>query len=339
MRILVAGAVVLAMVLGVGCGGESTEKNDSAETPTQTKQDNAGTVEETTGPRERTEATTGFEFSVGRTPMDEESPEDVLALQYEYINAGDFEEAYLLFAERSRREVSLARYRTFFEDNAPYSVTDYSFSPPEIEGDSASLEAEFTVTSASGVERLERTQEFVRERGYWRVVMRPEQVAAFTASGNDTDADPAPGSSTKAGDLDCDDFDYQEDAQAVYEQDTSDPNGLDGPPGESYTGEQGEACEDLPSRVGAQSPAQKSQSPRPQPVAPTPPPAPAATGGATPPAGGDCPSEAPVKGNASSSGELIYHVPGGQLYDRTSAEECFASESAAQDAGYRASQR
>lgn len=75
MRVLIAGVVVLVMLLGVGCGGESTEKNDSAETPTQTKQDNAGTVEETTGPRERTEATTGFEFEVGRTPMDEESPE------------------------------------------------------------------------------------------------------------------------------------------------------------------------------------------------------------------------------------------------------------------------
>jgi hypothetical protein len=190
------------------------------------------------------------------------------------------------------------------------------------------------------VERLERTQEFVRERGEWRVVMRPDQVAAFTAA-EDADANSAPESVTRTGDLNCDDFDYQEDAQAVYDQDTSDPNGLDGPPGEGYTGEQGEACEDLPSRVGSQPPAQKkSQSPRPQPMAPTPPPASAATGGgAVPPAGGDCPSNAPIKGNASSSGELIYHVPGGQFYDRTNAEECFASESAAQDAGYRASQR
>ena len=131
-----------------------------------------------------------------------------------------------------------------------------------------------------------------------------------------------------------------EDAQALYEQDTSDPNGLDGPAGEGYTGEQGEACEDLPSRVGTQPPAQKSQSPRPQPVAPTPPPVQSATGGgASPPVGGDCPNNTPIKGNLSSSGELIYHVPGGGYYDRTNAEECFASESAAQDAGYRASQR
>jgi len=32
---------------------------------------------------------------------------------------------------------------------------------------------------------------------------------------------------------DCADFQYQEDAQAVYDQDTSDPYGLDGLPGET----------------------------------------------------------------------------------------------------------
>jgi hypothetical protein len=142
------------------------------------------------------------------------------------------------------------------------------------------VDAAFTVTSASGVERLERTQEFVCEGGEWRVVMRPEQVAVFTAEEEDAEddvgADPAPESATEAGDLDCADFDYQEDAQAVYDQDTSDPNGLDGPAGERYTGEQGEACEDLPTRVGAQPSAQKSQSPRPRPAAvPTPAPTPA----------------------------------------------------------------
>ena len=45
---------------------------------------------------------------------------------------------------------------------------------------------------------------------------------------------------------DCSDFTYQEDAQAVYNRDTSDPYGLDGPPGEAYEGTQGVACEALP---------------------------------------------------------------------------------------------
>lgn len=48
--------------------------------------------------------------------------------------------------------------------------------------------------------------------------------------------------------FDCGDFDFQEDAQAVYDEDTSDPSGLDGPIGTAFDGEEGVACEDLPSR-------------------------------------------------------------------------------------------
>lgn len=50
----------------------------------------------------------------------------------------------------------------------------------------------------------------------------------------------------------------------------------------------------------------------------------------------NCPSWAPIKGNASS---MIYHVPGGAYYDRTNPEKCFTTESAAQAAGYRKSKR
>lgn len=54
------------------------------------------------------------------------------------------------------------------------------------------------------------------------------------------------------------------------------------------------------------------------------------------PSGWDCPSWAPIKGNADSG---IYHVPGGAYYDRTNPEVCFSSETAAMDAGYRRSKR
>ncbi|GAA3910075.1 cell wall-binding repeat-containing protein [Microbacterium invictum] len=49
-----------------------------------------------------------------------------------------------------------------------------------------------------------------------------------------------------------------------------------------------------------------------------------------------CPSWAPIKGNESS---MIYHVKGGQYYDRTNPEECFTTQAAARAAGYRASMR
>lgn len=46
----------------------------------------------------------------------------------------------------------------------------------------------------------------------------------------------------------------------------------------------------------------------------------------------NCPSWAPIKGNASS---MIYHMPGQAFYDRTKPEDCFRTESAARAAGYR----
>ncbi|MDP9354667.1 MAG: thermonuclease family protein [Chloroflexota bacterium] len=53
--------------------------------------------------------------------------------------------------------------------------------------------------------------------------------------------------------FDCNHFRYQEDAQAVYNANPSDPNGLDGPigPDNDTRGTPGLACESLPSRGGA----------------------------------------------------------------------------------------
>lgn len=50
----------------------------------------------------------------------------------------------------------------------------------------------------------------------------------------------------------------------------------------------------------------------------------------------NCPSWAPIKGNANS---MIYHMPGGQYYAATNPEDCFRTETAAVAAGYRKSQR
>lgn len=46
-----------------------------------------------------------------------------------------------------------------------------------------------------------------------------------------------------------------------------------------------------------------------------------------------------IKGNISSGGRKIYHVPGGAFYDRTQPEQCFNTEAEAQAAGYVKSQR
>lgn len=41
-----------------------------------------------------------------------------------------------------------------------------------------------------------------------------------------------------------------------------------------------------------------------------------------------------IKGNISSSGEKIHHVPGGKFYDKTVPEKWFNTEEEAQAAGY-----
>ncbi len=83
--------------------------------------------------------------------------------------------------------------------------------------------------------------------------------------------------------------------------------------------------------------------PTPKPAPPTPTPTPIASnpvGGVPGPGGYSCQFGYPIKGNlTTSSGDMIYHVPGGQYYDRTIAEECFATEADAQAAGYRRSLR
>ncbi len=56
------------------------------------------------------------------------------------------------------------------------------------------------------------------------------------------------------------------------------------------------------------------------------------------------PSDCPIKGNVSSKGERIYHVPGGRYYDHTridpsKGERWFCSEAEAQGAGWRRSRQ
>ncbi len=58
---------------------------------------------------------------------------------------------------------------------------------------------------------------------------------------------------------DCSDFDYQEEAQDVFDEDPSDPYGLDGPVGEEYRGIEGVACENLPSIEDIEDPREEQE--------------------------------------------------------------------------------
>jgi hypothetical protein len=54
------------------------------------------------------------------------------------------------------------------------------------------------------------------------------------------------------------------------------------------------------------------------------------------PVDGACPATHPVKGKLASG---IFHAPGGQMYERTHADRCYADPEAAESDGLRASKR
>jgi hypothetical protein len=107
----------------------------------------------------------------------------------------------------------------------------------------------------------------------------------------------------------CADFATPEDAQAFLDADPSDPFGidLDG----DYV-----ACNHSMAMAGPAPMEERTN--RARPLSRT-----------------VCPPSHPIKGNRTSAGELIYHVPGGASYAQTEAEECFATEDDAVRAGYR----
>jgi Excalibur calcium-binding domain len=68
-----------------------------------------------------------------------------------------------------------------------------------------------------------------------------------------------PGTAAAQDLYNCDDFQYQEEAQAIFEQDRSDPHRLDRLRGPGN----GKACEDLPSRSAATTPTTTTATPAP----------------------------------------------------------------------------
>lgn len=53
-----------------------------------------------------------------------------------------------------------------------------------------------------------------------------------------------------------------------------------------------------------------------------------------------CPETYPIKGNINPRKHtMIYHIPGGQYYDKTMPERCYATEDDAKKDGFRKSKR
>jgi hypothetical protein len=66
------------------------------------------------------------------------APEEVLATQYQHINAGRYQAAYDLFDDQSQQLISLEQYKAYFTSVAPYEITSHSFPSVQVRGDTAS---------------------------------------------------------------------------------------------------------------------------------------------------------------------------------------------------------
>ncbi len=221
------GLFILLGVVGalVGGGDTATETNsrpeqteeleEAREEAAQARREAEAAREEATRAEEqaaqaeeaRTEAETATDEdssstegndSAGDQVSREPSPEDVLALQYEHVNAGDYEAAYDLLTEQSKQLVSLGQYSTWFEDTGNYQIVDFSFPTAQVEDDTATLVADLSVTSdTAGEEQYQATQEMQLENESWRIVLRDEQVDTFAgvdpeSSPEENDVDESP---------------------------------------------------------------------------------------------------------------------------------------------------
>lgn len=166
MRMLSLRAMVLLFLVTLGavaCGSEPRVEADEETRVVERTVTQTVAVTQPATPEETTDT------AEERAPA-EASPEDVLALQYQHINAGRYQEAYSLFTEQSRQLVSLAEYRAYFESVAPYEIDAYSFPSVQVQGDTATIEAAITAsTGPTGTEQYQRTQQMVRSDEDWRV--------------------------------------------------------------------------------------------------------------------------------------------------------------------------
>ena len=114
------------------------------------------------------------------------SAEEVLALQYEYLNMTAWKQAYELFAEESKREVSLEQYEAYMDSGyseRPTAVMEDAFPSVDVAGDHAIIEREFTLSTPDGEHQLKAIQEPVLEDEGWRIVMRDDQIRALLQRG------------------------------------------------------------------------------------------------------------------------------------------------------------
>jgi hypothetical protein len=126
-------------------------------------------------------------FNLTEARLEDVSPEETLAMYWEYLNVGYFDLAYDQFASESKAQFTSEQFQTAMttgtsEQWRRYPISDYAFPSVEIEGDRATVERVMMTYDNKNYESSQqrKTQEFVKEDGAWRIIARPDQVEYFT---------------------------------------------------------------------------------------------------------------------------------------------------------------
>lgn len=196
-------ALIPFVILGaVACGSEEQSGTADQEPRTVTR-----TVTETVAEPEEEEPEAAEETaeptqsSPGEAAA--EPPEETLEQQYRYINSGQYEEAYLLFAPQSQQVVSLDQYVSTFQDISPYEISNYTFISTQVQGETADITVDLTVYSGpQRVQQYQITQEMALTDAGWKVVMRDAQIDNFTSTSSLPEPDTPPDQQDRPDDVD-----------------------------------------------------------------------------------------------------------------------------------------
>jgi hypothetical protein len=103
-------------------------------------------------------------------------PEEIVALQFEYINMARWEQAYELHARESKDQFSLQQYTDYASRLQPVSYLSYSFSSVNVDGNHATIEGTSIVSDPRRVSKVRISGETTLEAEGWRIVASPEFI-------------------------------------------------------------------------------------------------------------------------------------------------------------------
>ncbi len=214
-RIIVAALLVLLMAFAGGCGvlmdslgsddsGDSSgndsseqeqasediqrELSQAREAAEEAREDAEAAREDAEAAGDSSQDQPDSSSSSDTPPQDSDvrSPSETQELHYDYLNSGQYEEAYQFFADESQGLVSISEYSSAFSPT--YEVSEYSVNSEQIDGYTATVEADLVVSGTQqGTQQYPITQEFVWEDDEWQIILRDAQIEAILGSSDDSE--------------------------------------------------------------------------------------------------------------------------------------------------------